>query len=370
MSRDPLYLLGLALLSAVGGLVASLSCGSPPVAARLQEPAALPPTLPPTLSATGLYDDVATRRLAADVRPFTPQYPLWTDGAQKRRWIRLPPGTRIDATNPDRWVFPIGTRLWKEFAFDRPVETRLIERVADGSWRFATYVWDADGRDATLAPVTGVRGAHEIAPGVRHDVPGRLDCLACHGDRPSPVLGFSALQLSPDRDPLAPHAETPAPGSMDLASLRREGLIDEGPGATAAPRIAARTPRERAALGYLHGNCASCHRADGPLAELHLDFEALVAAGGRSRALEAEGRPARMRLPGASGTAVERLAPGRPAASLVYRRAASRQAVTQMPPLGTNLPDADALELLAAWIHHDLPASAPEPGSVSSLPEE
>ena len=32
--------------------------------------------------------------------------------------------------------------------FDRPVETRLIERLADGSWRFATYVWNAAGTDA------------------------------------------------------------------------------------------------------------------------------------------------------------------------------------------------------------------------------
>jgi hypothetical protein len=69
-----------------------------------------------------------------------------------------------------------------------------------------------------------------------------------------------------------------------------------------------------------------------------------------------------MRLPGASGSALARLEPGDPAASLVYLRAASRQAVTQMPPLGTAMPDADALALIEAWIDGDLggPASGAE----------
>ena len=41
--------------------------------------------------------------------------------------------------------------------------TRFIERLADGSWRYATYVWNDDGSDAmrfrpsrTAAPATRV----------------------------------------------------------------------------------------------------------------------------------------------------------------------------------------------------------------------
>src|SRR5688572_24156197 len=93
--------------------------------------------LPLHLRDTGIDDP---RNLA-----FSPQYPLWSDGAHKRRWIQLPPGTAIDATRPDAWVFPPGTRLWKEFALERPIETRLIEQLADGSWRYATYVWNEEG---------------------------------------------------------------------------------------------------------------------------------------------------------------------------------------------------------------------------------
>ena len=50
---------------------------------------------------------------------------------RKRRWISLPPGSAIDASDPDAWAFPVGTRLWKEFSFGgQRVETRYMERQA------------------------------------------------------------------------------------------------------------------------------------------------------------------------------------------------------------------------------------------------
>ena len=81
---------------------------------------------------------------------FSPQYPLWSDGAAKRRWISLPPGTAIDASRPDAWEFPRGTRLWKEFSLDRPVETRFIERLPDGSLALRRLCLEraGHGRDA------------------------------------------------------------------------------------------------------------------------------------------------------------------------------------------------------------------------------
>jgi hypothetical protein len=321
-------------------------------------PTAVAP-LPESLAATGLF--AADGSPGPGVRPFAPQYPLWTDGAAKRRWIRLPAGTRIDGTDPDAWVFPVGTMFWKEFAFGRRVETRTIERLADGAWRFAAYVWDAAGREARLAPEAGVRAAHEIAPGTFHAVPGRLDCLACHGGA-VPVLGFSALQLSPSRDPLAPHAEPRPVGALDLAALREEGLlVEEDCLVPLPPEVAARTARERAALGYLHANCAACHREDGALGSLGLSFEVRLGAKGQARTLStALGRAPHMRPHGAHEDLV-RLHPGAPERSLALLRAGTRQASLQMPPLGTRLVDDAALELLRAWVREDLGAPIPDP---------
>jgi hypothetical protein len=83
------------------------------------------PKPPQTLQETGLYSDFETLEVDPDHLAFSPQYPLWTDGAGKRRWISLPPGTTIDGSDPDAWRFPVGTRFWKEFSFNgQRVETR------------------------------------------------------------------------------------------------------------------------------------------------------------------------------------------------------------------------------------------------------
>jgi hypothetical protein len=310
---------------------------------------------PERLAETGLFADVATRRLAPGVLPFAPQYALWTDGAGKRRWIRLPPGAAIDASEPDRWRFPAGTRLWKEFSLaGRPVETRYLTLGRDGAWRYATYVWSADGRDARRAPDAGIRGAAEVRPGVAYDVPSRADCRACHEGHPSTVLGFGALQLSPDRDPGALHAAAVEPDALDLAALVARGLVRNLPPELAAhpPRIDAPTPRARAALGWLHANCASCHNAQGPLANLGLVLEQRVGAPRGAAVLGSAVRvAARLRSGGAPAL---RIAPGRPGESLVVSRAASRDPFVQMPPLGTHLVDEEAVALLSAFVREDL----------------
>jgi hypothetical protein len=302
--------------------------------------------LPRHLGDTGLH--VAGGVIHPDVLPFYPQYPLWSDGAVKRRWIWLPPGTSIDASQPDAWEFPRGTKLWKEFAHGRALETRYLERGADGEWRFGSYVWNADGSDALLAPAAGIELPASQAPGARYTIPAEADCRACHEGAPVPVLGFSALQLSPDRDPLAPHADRAA--GLDLRELVARGLLRNlAPQLLARPpRIAAATATERAALGYLHGNCGHCHNEEGPLSVLDMTLAQRVARPGavlhtivgvRSQFVPAGGPPD-----------AKRLAPGHAATSVIAARMRSRDPLEQMPPLGSAVADTDALALLARWI--------------------
>src|SRR5687767_6291886 len=54
---------------------------------------------PPKLECTGLYSKWATKTLAPGVREFAPSTALWSDGADKHRWVYLPRGTVIDASN-------------------------------------------------------------------------------------------------------------------------------------------------------------------------------------------------------------------------------------------------------------------------------
>lgn len=313
------------------------------------------PRPPEHLAETGLYSDFATGTIATDVLTYTPQYPLWSDGARKQRWIRLPAGTSIDASNPDRFEFPIGTQIWKEFAWERRVETRYMERAASGSWIYATYVWSSDGRDARLASERGVRSAYEIRPDAKHDIPSSFDCAACHGGGQGDVLGFSALQLSPDRDPRAPHAETPARDSVDLSTLVERGVVRNLPAelVARAPRIEAHGARERAVLGYLHANCGACHNDTGPLASLGQSFEYTLRG-----THGAEPAAIRTTLDVASRTRsamrAVRIRPGDPDASDVLRRMTSRSPLDQMPPLGTHCADDEAVQLITLWIREDL----------------
>jgi hypothetical protein len=352
--RGALALRRRAALAALGASLSAVTLAAAATGERARG-AAAGDEPPARLSETGLFADVASRRLAPGVLPFAPQYALWSDGAGKRRWLWLPPGTAIDASDPDRWRFPPGTRLWKEFSLGgRPIETRLLSLGADGAWRYAAYVWSPDGREARRAPDAGVPHAAESRPGVPYDVPAAADCRACHEAHPSRVLGLGALQLSPDRDPGALHPAPRDPGDVDLAALVARGLVENLPPALLArpPRVEGTAGRARAALGWLHANCGSCHNGDGPLSSLGLDLEQRVAGrDGRAPLATAAGVTARFRPGGATWL---RIAPGRPEESLVIARIASRNAIVQMPPLGTHLVDEEAVALLSAFVREEL----------------
>jgi hypothetical protein len=348
-----------AVRSRAAGL-AAVAVLSLPILISGQQPAASWP--PAQLRDTGLYSDWDTRTVDPGHLPFSPQYPLWSDGATKRRWLHLPPGTWIDASDPDVWVFPVGTRIWKEFRFSRLAETRFIERTAEG-WQFAAYAWSQDEREAPLAPARGVSRSVESRPGVHHAIPSRMDCRACHEASPVRVLGFSALQLSSDRDPNAVHAEPVPDGGVDLETLAERGLVRNLPARQRArpPRIEATSATARAALGYLHANCGSCHVQSGQMATLDfaLDYPLRRSAVPAPPALLTSlGRPSKFRVAGDTSPG-ERVCPTDPDSSVLLVRMRSRNPLLQMPPLGTRLVDEEAVRAIRAWILEEIAARAP-----------
>ncbi len=334
---------------------------------------------PQHLRDTGLYRDFGQYEVASRNLEYSPQYPVWMDGATRRRWLYLPSGKSIDASRPDAWVFPVGAKLWQELSFGgRRVETRYLERQRDGTWSYASYAWSEDQREAVLVSDKGQRGTFELGAGLSHDIPSVSDCKVCHEGQRTEVLGFSALQLSSDRDPGALHAEPlPAPG-VELGWLARRGLLKRLPRAllSTPPRISAATPTERAALGYLHGNCGHCHNDDGPLSGLGLSLRHSLGDDPQApeRALQsAWGQRTRTRAPGLTQDAVLRIAPGHPETSVIAQRMASRHPGLQMPPLGTVVVDEASRALISRWIAEG-PSSAtmhePSGGSPGATSKE
>jgi len=341
-------------------VAARIACIS--VAASLAHGVATAGALPERLADTGLFVSGSITEVHPGNLPFTPQYPLWSDGAAKRRWLYIPAGKSIDASKPDAWEFPAGTKLWKEFSQGRRVETRMIERLGDGTWRFAAYVWNEQGTGATLAPESGIAALPvSSAPRGRYTIPGEADCRACHEGAAVPVLGVGALQLSADRDQLAPHAEPRKVGDLDLHGLVERGWLRNVPAQMlkTPPRIKAETTVARAALGYLHGNCGHCHNDNGAPPPVDLLLSQSATEAGVDKVMQSLlGALTRYRAQGADAShAIE---PGHPEKSVLVARMRSRNPHNQMPPLGTQVADNEAIELIERWIRNQ-PQPSKEP---------
>ncbi|MDP2310479.1 MAG: hypothetical protein Q8P18_30960 [Pseudomonadota bacterium] len=293
---------------------------------------ALVALLPARLSESGLYPALAPGEVpgdivADDVIAYAPRFGLWSDGAEKRRWIRLPAEGVIDTSDPDEWRFPEGTRAWKEFVRDGVrVETRVFERVGpeDADWVGAAYLWSEDDTDATLA----IEGEVD-ARGTAHDVPAAETCAGCHGGRKSFLLGFSAVQLA-------------GVEGVDLAALAAAGRLSEPVPEPTVPG----DDLDQQALGYLHANCSHCHNQDRPERsgsrcydpDNGLDFSLLA------------GSPALADTP-ALETADQAIGHGE-ASELLWRISERNTSgfAPSMPPLATEVVDAEAIETLTAWI--------------------
>lgn len=301
--------------------------------------------LPPAaLSETGLFTARVNGELmlAPGVREFEPKYWLWSDGLDKKRYIQLPAGAKIDTSDADHWVFPEGTKLWKSFIHEgQLVETRLIERIgaAPDGFRYSTYVWDAaDAMDARRMEYLDLWVDAVNTP---HDIPNGLMCERCHNGLKDRVLGFSALQLNHD-----------GPG-VTLETLLDEDLL------TVPISLDIKMPGDEAtqnALGYLHANCSNCHNDSPgiPLENVPAP-QMLLRVSVNDTTLEATDtyKTAINQL----GTAVDETNPGRrrieggnSAQSLVLLRMGNRGSEYQMPPIGSELKDMTAIEQLQTWI--------------------
>jgi hypothetical protein len=306
------------------------------------------PPPPATLSATGLFTGLnsdGSLKLAAGVEPFEPKYALWSDGASKARWVYLPPGEKIDTSDPDHWSFPTGTKFWKEFAVaGKRVETRLIHKYGPGAddYLFAAYQWkagDAGGAtDATLAnPDDGVLSAN----GTSHDIPPQKDCVTCHGPLREHVLGFGALQLA--------HTK---PGVNDTTLERGARFARPLPSNLEFPGSDAKS---RDALGYLHANCGNCHNTTPGvfmIPEPRMDLrvrvgETLEQTGAYRTALNVE--VTKFHHP-TGPTITYRIAGGDTTRSCVSFRMADLAKDNRMPPLATKVSDTQGIAAVNGWI--------------------
>jgi hypothetical protein len=305
------------------------------------------PHNPATLMDTGLCVDAACTQIASGIKAYKPQFELYSDGATKKRWIYLPPGTQIDTSDMDFWQFPVGTKVWKEFTSNNVrVETRLVMRIGAGNttsdWFYVAYVWN-QAQDATTAEPFGFADAN----GTTHDVPNRSMCKDCHdATQPSRVLGFSAIQLDFDN---------PDANELDLEALVDGNLLTSPPPAAAGAYYPVPgNTTERAALGYVHTNCGHCHNPhskfytdNGVLMQLRLTVGTLGSVGATlpyTTAVGIDGTTS-----GIDGIK-KLITPGVPAQSQMFLRFESTNPAVRMPAVGTEVMDPVGQTTLRNWI--------------------
>ncbi len=293
----------------------------------------------------GLYADEACERLAQGVRPYAPRFALWSDGAEKERFVFLPEGATIDGTDSDVWRFPTGTRFYKTFSQDGlKLETRIIEKIGAGvgpdAWTFRSYAWLADQSGVQLAEATG----RANVLGTNHDIPSVAQCRNCHSAAGQDgINGFAAIQLN--------HAQA----GVTLATLLEQGSLMSPLGSDLLDlAVVPGEERARNALGYLHSNCGNCHGGPRPRGQMSLRLSVgQLEVETTTAYASAVGQPLRVwtgRTQLNGFPIDQRIAPTAPAASGVILRMSVRGSRDQMPPIASEVVDAEGVAAVSAWV--------------------
>jgi len=301
--------------------------------------------LPQDLACVGLYTDVQNKVVATSAMPYTPGLLLWSDGATKQRWLYLPPSTKIDTTDLDEWVFPVGTKAFKEFQVNgKRIETRIFTKAQDGSWLWATYQWNSTETVATRLDA----GAANVVD--TYEIPSHQKCNQCHQGRTDKLMGVETIAL----------ALSGAQG-VTLDWLAKNGKLTTNPSVTAATLPNDSTNISGAALGVLHIDCGvSCHNRNpngyANSSGLYMRLPAAqVLAGGvvvtnlDTYTTSANVTPTLPQYQTYAQQGYKRLTPGSSATSLIPTVANTRGA-GQMPPIATHVVDTSGVNAIMAWI--------------------
>jgi hypothetical protein len=299
----------------------------------------LPEELPQKLSQACLFEDMNHKQIFGEYMKFTPKYPLYTDGMDKRRWIFIPGNKKIDATDVDNWNFPVGTILFKEFSTAGLIlETRVLFKFKSGlsirNWKWATYMWNKKQTEALLV----TKGSRNVL-GTIHTIPSRGQCFSCHRGSKDQVLGFGAIQLS--------YADANAkPKEVYLNSLIKSGRFSQN--IKPFYKIPANNETERKALGYMHGNCSHCHNQNHPMAGLGLHLKTRTTIKDRS---EHDAIKTTVGIPTRGFYQADyRVLSGNAEDSALYMRLNSIQRGIQMAPIGKSTIDHSGVKIFKDWI--------------------
>ena len=329
--------------------------------------------LPQLLSQTGAFSNLATLEPQAGIIPYDMITSLWSDGAEKYRWLSVPnDGTHNSSaenivwSEEGEWGFPVGSVFIKHFEIQtdkrnansiRRLETRFLIHGETGYYA-VTYRWRPDGSDAELLNSSFEDNLTIIeSDGSSRQqtwyYPSRSECFVCHTEASGRVLGPKTRHLN--RDILYP--STGLVGNQ-VETYNHLGMFDQNVNvAEIANFLSASAIDDQSASiedkarSYLDVNCSSCHRPGGgtrsnwnALLSEDLAFTSIV----NGEVVEDMG------IEGA-----KIVVPGDTAKSVLYQRLKQVGTATAMPPLAKDVQHQEGVALIAEWIN-SMPPNAGE----------
>jgi uncharacterized repeat protein (TIGR03806 family) len=310
-----------------------------------------------TLSSYGFFiGPLAELKPAAGVIPYELNTPLFSNYAEKLRFIKLPEGTSFRYDSANIFDLPVGTVLIKNFYYwhdprhpakgKKIIETRLLIHEKDG-WNALPYIWNEEQTEAYYDLAGDTRAISYLnAKGKKQTtnyvIPNKNQCKGCHtnGKEILPI-GLRARHLNKT-------VETPDGPMNQLAYWAQQGWLTELP-ESGIPRNAKwddpDEPLDRRARAYLDINCAHCHSAQGPAntSGLLLDISNQdPTALGVYKTPVAAGR--------GSGNLSYAIVPGKPEKSILVYRMNTTDPGIAMPELGREQIHSEGVVLISEWI--------------------
>jgi uncharacterized repeat protein (TIGR03806 family) len=322
-----------------------------------------PVAIPEKLSDYGFFKGkLADQQPMDGVVPYSLNTPLFSDYAEKLRFVKLPAGKAVAYNDSAVLNFPVGTTLIKTFYFPndfrdpakgrRLMETRLLVHQPEG-WKAFDYVWNDEQTDALLE-VAGdsktVRYVDAQGQNRQHaySIPNLNQCKGCHNRNEVMMpIGPSVRQLNSE---LAYGRSGANITENQLTHWQRSGMLTGLPALENCPKSPVWNKPETGSLNdraraWLDINCAHCHNPQGPAMTSGLNLsisETDPTALGILKTPVAAGR-------GSGGHPFD-IVPGKPDESILIYRLNSTDPGEMMPELGRKTIQAESLELLRDWI--------------------
>lgn len=296
--------------------------------------------IPALLSEWGCFQNGDVTTFSNHVIPYDINALLWSDHADKGRFMAIPDGTTINVDNEGRFDLPIGSVVGKNFRLnDQIIETRLLlHHEQPYGWKGYSYEWNDTETEATL--LTNAKDK-DFNGQVWH-YPSQSECDSCHTTIAGFTLGPEIGQLN--RSYIYPSTGVNANQLITLENINVLGTaLSDAEKSTALYAIDdVAYSAERRARSYLHSNCAHCHQPGGP------------GGGNMDLRFESPLEDSRICNEAPLGDTLGLItpvivAPGNPDTSVLVLRMEDL-GQHRMPPLASSTVDTYAISVVRAWI--------------------